>query len=335
MTDSGWQTNGAEAMKKGVLAIISFLFVALASSPINAGVTDCPPLDSTQKQALISTHVFGGLPTEGAVLVRRGYVAQYDAVHRVPRWVAWHAAPEFRNSVPARSGPWDDFHSDPDLSSPIMDDDYKFWHGSEFNFARGHLAPYFIMGGDRDGDGNSAANAANQELDIDDACTVYEANYLSNVAPQFHSRFNGSGGLWNKLESKVRELVDAGKTFHIIAGTIFGELPTQHIGPLTQITVAGEKKTLLKGPFDIGVPHMFFKLIIAEQGVVPFLFVHTDQIESLGCTLEAELEECISTVADVESLTGLDFFRGLNDAEEQALESSNAHQIWQELTSGN
>ena len=318
-------------MSKLAIATFSFLLLASISPPVRAGVSDCPTLSMAQLQILVDTHVFGGLPSGNGVLVRRGYVAQYGTTHRVPRWVAWRAAPEYRDSLPTRSGSWTNFHPDPDLSNPVQDADYKYWHGSEYNFARGHLAPYFIMGGDRDGDGQSAANGQNQELDIDDACTVYEANYLSNVAPQFHDRFNGSGGLWSKLETKVRQLVDAGKTFHIFAGTIFGNMPIQHIGPLTQITVAGEKKTLLKGPFDIGVPHMFFKIIVLDQGVVPFLFVHTGQIDSLGCTLEAQLEDCIVSVADIELLTGLDFFNGLDDAAEQLLEAFNGQQVCKQL----
>lgn len=322
----------------GILAraSLAFLLLAVFSQSTRAGVSDCPTLSVAQLQALVDTHVFGGFPSGGGILVRRGYVAQYDSVRRVPQWVAWRAAPEYRTSLPDRTKSlWKSFHSDPDLSNPVEDDDYKHWHGSDYNFARGHLAPYFIMGGDRDGDGQNAANAAQQESDIDDACTVYEANYLSNIAPQFHNRFNGSGGLWNKLETKIRNLVDASKTFHIIAGTVFGDAPIQHIGPLTQITVNGEKKTLLKGPFDIAVPHMFFKIIVSGQSVIPFLFTHTNKIGSSGCLLDAQLEDCIVSVLDIENLTGLDFFGDLDDAAEQQLESSNGAQAWQALISSN
>lgn len=313
--------------------VLAFQLLAFVPSYARAGVDDCPALTVAQLQTLADTHVFGGFPFGGGILVRRGYVAQYDPVRRVPRWVAWRAAPEYRASLPDRSiSRWKSFHSDPDLTNPVEGDDYKYWHGSEYNFARGHLAPYFIMGGDRDGDGQTAANAAQQELDIDDACTVYEANFLSNIAPQFHDDFNGPGALWNKLETKIRGLVDGGGTFHIFAGTVFGDAPVQHIGPLTQITMNGAKKTLLKGPFDIAVPHMFFKIVISGQSVIPFLFVHTDKIGSTGCALDAQLEDCIVTTADIEGLTGLDFFSDLGAAHEQQIESSDGAQAWQALT---
>lgn len=44
----------------------------------------------------------------------------------------------------------------PDGSGPITSNDYIGWFDSDKNYARGHIAPYFISGGDRDGDGKDA-----------------------------------------------------------------------------------------------------------------------------------------------------------------------------------
>src|SRR3546814_17228692 len=76
-----------------------------------------------------------------------------------------------------------------------------------------------ISGGDRNNNGKSAAKTTKGHPadDIEDACTVFEFNYMSNIAPQLHSRFNGSGGLWYKLETRIRERVAGkGKSVHKI-----------------------------------------------------------------------------------------------------------------------
>src|SRR3546814_1893293 len=99
---------------------------------------------------------------------------------------------------------------------------------------------------------------------IEDACTVFEFNYMSNIAPQLHSRFNGSGGLWYKLETRIRERVAGkGKSVHIIAGTVFGDGDAHVVGP----------------DEDIFVPHMFYQIIISEHGARSE--EHTSELQSL------------------------------------------------------
>lgn len=296
------------------------LFRILAAFAIYLGVTgnaaahDCPPLSPYAKAVLMAEHLFGGPPSDGAVLVRRGYVTEYDAARRVPRWVAWRATESYLDT-PARKGRWKSFRSDPDIASPVGDDDYNGLFAA-FNFARGHLVPYFISGGDRDGDGMDAEieNAPGLPVeDIDDACTVFEVNYMSNVAPQLHNDFNGAGGLWFELETKVRtEILGAGKSIHIIAGTVFGDAATQTVGPNA----------------DIHVPHMFYKILIGEPGVTAFLFAHIARIGGQGCARDTALESCIVTVADVEAVTGLDFFARLDDATEALLEETDGRAVW-------
>ncbi len=63
-----------------------------------------------------------------------------------------------------------------------LNEDYEDQFHTWRNYAVGHLAPYFISGGDRDNDGTNAANG-------DDAQTVYEINYFGNMAPQHHDNF--------------------------------------------------------------------------------------------------------------------------------------------------
>ena len=62
--------------------------------------------------------------------------------------------------------------------------DYKGLFTSR-GYARGHLAPYGVMGGDRDGDGQLA-----KEGDPDDEVTIFQGNLMSNIPPQHHYGFN-------------------------------------------------------------------------------------------------------------------------------------------------
>lgn len=173
-----------------------------------------------------------------------------------------------------------------------------------------------MAGGDRDGDGLKAANSQGTLLDLFDACTIYEVNYMTNIAPQFQTTFNGAGGLWYQLEERIREDIvgGAGMPIHIIAGTVFGDEEIDTVG-------AG----------NIPVPHMFFQILITPVGVVPFLFVHTAQIGPHGCALTAVLADCIVAIADIENVTGLDFFVGFSSQFEALLQTPDGAAVWQVL----
>ena len=95
---------------------------------------------------------------------------------------------------------WGKFRDDLNIMGEATEKDYKNKFSTWRNYAKGHLAPYFTFGGDRDNDGTTAA-----EGDDDDAKTVHEIMYMSNMAPQHYYNFNGSSGLWYKLETHVRD----------------------------------------------------------------------------------------------------------------------------------
>ena len=265
-------------------------------------------------------HVFGGIPSNGEVLIRRAYVSEYNATYRVPRWAAWHAERSYR-ATPIRSeGSWGSFYRDTEVPDPVVTRDYNGLYNSPDNFARGHLVPYFISGGDRDFDGSFAAGPDRiQRDDHFDACTVREVNYMSNISPQYHARFNGSPngagavpGLWYQLETNVRSEVDAGEEFHIIAGTIFGDEGVQFVGPES----------------NIGVPDEFFKIVITQHGPVGFLFVHRRQLNPEACPLDANLIDCIVPISVIERATGLNFFDDLPEELESELEAIDGQTAW-------
>jgi endonuclease G len=238
-----------------------------------------------------SEHAYGGIPSGGAYIERQGYIIQFDAKHKTPRWVAYHIRPEYLDTPDRKKSKWGKFRDDPDIVGEATEKDYKSQFNTWRNYAKGHLAPYFISGGDRDNDGINAANGDN-----DDAKTVHEIMYMSNMAPQHHHNFNGSGGLWYKLETYVRDtlLIDKKKEVWIFAGCIFGP---------------GSYDTIGNG---VEVPPMFYKIVITEEDTKPkilaFLFPH--QMKKHG-----DIQDYLVSVNIIEALTGLDFFPELNDEE--------------------
>ena len=275
-------------------------------------------LSKEEQALLLMQHVPSGLPSNSGLAVRRAYVTAYDSARRIPRWAAWLARPDFRDT-PERKGRWKRFHPDPAVDNPVRYEDYTGLYDRGRGFARGHIVPYFISGGDRDADGMDAEveDAKGWPVeDADDACTVFEVNYMSNVAPQYHNRFNGAGGLWWELEAAVRDFVDSGRALHLIAGPVFeAGLPVVSVGP--------EK--------DIQVPHGFFKIVITEGGVVAFLFGHHPAGQAQGCALDAELTDCVTSVDKIEAVSGLDFFSVLPEGHQSALETVPNDALWREL----
>lgn len=259
-----------------------------------------------------AVHTFCGVPDEGNTLIRQGYLLSYDADRRVPRWVAYKIEPDYRNT-PERDGPFDNYRTDPDMADPVVDGDYDGLFGSH-GFARGHLAPYGVMGGDRDGDGQYAS-LDDTENDPEDAHTVFESNYMSNMAPQHHYEFNGSGGLWYKVERWIQDdLVQAGgRTVWVFAGTIFGPGPAEW--------VVSDK--------NIVVPPVFFKVVIEdtftpeEPRVLAFLLPH--QRVSHG-----DIDDFLVSVDIIEQLTGLNFFSELSEEDQRRVERTDTCANWDE-----
>ncbi len=252
--------------------------------------------------SVASEHIYGGMPSTGSYIERNGYVIEFDHVRKTPRWVAYHVKPSYLDR-PARSKrSWGKFRSDPGIDGEASVKEYKHQFNTWRNYAKGHLAPYFICGGDRDNDGLMAVDD-----DPEDKKTVYEVMYMSNMAPQHHFNFNGAGGLWYRLETYAREVLLKAlqKEIWVFAGTVYGPGVYDKIGA------------------DIEVPPMFFKIIITIEGgkprILAFLFPH--QILKHG-----KIQDYLVSVNIIEAMTGLNFFTELNDEE---MERSSTFINWQ------
>lgn len=257
-------------------------------------------LQAATKEHLIAEHVLGGLPSNDQLLVRNAYVLDYDSVRKAPRWVAYRVTQDYRRT-PKRTGRWETYRADPDVANEPKEADYTGVFADPLrNYARGHLAPFMICGGDRDGDGmildadrDGKVEAGDDE---DEADTVLQINYHTNLTPQHHDGFNGSGGVWYGIEERIRSLIDDGthSQLWVFAGPIFGPAPYDAIG---------EQK-------DVHVAPMFFQIIVwktneATYDWEAYMMPHHQ-------VAHASIKEHLVSIRHIEAMTALDFFSELD-----------------------
>lgn len=130
-----------------------------------------------------------------------------------------------------------------------------------------------------------------------------ETFLMSNIAPQ---KPNLNRKVWKNLEEQENNLADSFGPIWVLAGPIFDD----------------HRQLLDDG---VEIPDEFFKIIIDEQGdqirVLPFIIPQEVQgREQLG--------NFLTTVDEIESLTHLDFFSPLSDANENRLEAAKPTRIW-------
>ena len=249
---------------------------------------------TTDQEKLYNEHIFGGQPDNNKILVRTAYINNYNEEYRIPNWSAYHIIPDYLKT-PDRDGRFLSFRNDPDVSDPVNKDEYIGLFSSQ-NYARGHYAPYKILGGDRDGDG-AYAHINKNLSDIDEEKTVFEGNYMSNIAPQLHYGFNGSGGLWYDAERWIQNDVvkNGNKEIWVYSGGIIND--TRFL----EKVVSNE---------DIVVPDQFYKVVIMNNegefpDVLVFLFPHYGNKDDIN---EKSIFKYLVSVDYLEAITGLNFF---------------------------
>ena len=298
-------------MNRAILPLVLMLITV----DIFAAETDYTDYTEQQRKALIQEHCYAGVPSTGKVWARTGYVMQFDQENNVTRWVGYHVIPAYLKT-PKRKGRWNTYRNDPDFASEGSDLSY-----TNSGYARGHLAPYFISGGDRDEDGKFAVG------DEDDERTVYEVNYFTNLTPQNHAAFNGSGGVWYQLETYMRTtLFSKKKPQNALAEEVWVYAGT--------VISTGEEKTIGDGSSakpKVRIPAAYFKILVIklkdreEPVTLAFLFPHyteKDEVKGLKFT------EFLVPVDTIELLTGLDFFQGIENEEKR--EQQNTITVWKE-----
>lgn len=124
--------------------------------------------------------------------------------------------------------------------------------------------------------------------------SMSESFYLSNMSPQNPS-FNR--GIWSKLEDRVRQWVGE-----------YGDLYVVSAGILTD-------KLGVIGADEVTVPKSYYKVIYSEKnGMIALI------LPNQGST--TGLDQFVVSVDEVEKQTGIDFFSGLDDKNENQMEST-------------
>lgn len=248
-------------------------------------------------------HVYGGQPDTNKVLVRKAYIVSYNEAYRIPNWSAYHIIPDYLNT-PRRKSRFSKLRVDPDIDNPVSTSDYKGLFDA-FGYARGHIVPYKVFGGDRDNDSLYAVyNSINS--DADDEQTVFEGNYMSNIVPQLHRNFNDIGGLWFQAERWVHEYVvrNSNEVWVYSGCLVHDSRFLERVGPDTNIVV----------------PDQFYKVVIKDTkkefpDVLVFLFPHYD---NSGDITEQNIFKFLVSVDYLEAISGLDFF---NEYQEEVQDS--------------
>lgn len=115
--------------------------------------------------------------------------------------------------------------------------------------------------------------------------------YMSNMSPQIRG-FNN--GIWRELEEQTRDWAYHNKEVYLVSG------------PVLSSNLNFTKK-------GIGIPEYFYKIILDIEGpekkAIAFLIPHE--------VLEERLQVYATTIDEVEKMTGINFFYGLLDHDDE------------------
>lgn len=153
--------------------------------------------------------------------------------------------------------------------------------------------------------------------------------YNTNSTPQIQG-FNG--GIWQSLESSVRNAIPASDTLYVVTGAAFEKVGETK--DVTWITPAGEIKagTYKKAP----VPNYYWKVIlkvkrdsggkVTSASSVGFWY---DHMSYAGTGKKYNDAEFVKDVDQIEQWTGFDFFVNLPDGVEDAAEKNSSWSSFQ------
>jgi endonuclease G len=229
-----------------------------------------------------------GVPSGTDLIVRRAYALEHSAQDKVPFWVCERLRDADLVKNTERG---DRFGPDP-LLDPTRRAELGDYKGS--GFSRGHLAA-------------SANHLASQEDNR-------ETFFLSNVAPQLQAL---NGGLWARIEARVRSWVTAQTSIWIVSGAMF-----HHLEEEDPATADGWVERAEIGAGKVAVPTHFYKIVAFHEAgrwrTVAFVVEHRPYPKGTA------LDETITTVDWIEARTGLDFLPQLSAEDAAAIESARA-----------
>lgn len=138
-----------------------------------------------------------------------------------------------------------------------------------------------------------------------DTSSMEETFYFTNVCPQNETL---NAGDWQYLEKRVRSWAQRYGSVWVVTGPIIGE---------NRYGTIGER--------DVVVPDSFYKALLVRRpdgSYSAIAFVMDNDSERYM------LKDCSMTVDELESITGIDFFPGLDDRIEEKVEGSVKKSDW-------
>lgn len=142
-----------------------------------------------------------------------------------------------------------------------------------------------------------------------------------NAVPQLHD-FNA--GYWLSLEKLTGMWANSYDRIWIICGPIV----LNRLGHARTSEFIGDN-----GEMRVAVPQHFFKIVVRESGdmnrphVLAFIYPHDERLSSSSTSVDHT--DYLFPVREIENRTGLNFFSGLSQADQNAIETDVATEIWQ------
>jgi DNA/RNA endonuclease G (NUC1) len=245
---------------------------------------ELPKMRQTDEEYVVS-HTVGG---------RRNYTVCYSSEHRSPVWVAAPVHRSYTGDVKRV----DNYDFDPSLPVNIQPRLAR----SYGDYTRGHML-------------GSAERTVSRELNN-------QTFYVTNIAPQLRDGFNERGGAWNNLEAFVDRQICA-DTLYVVTGAIY-ERFTDSDG-----TIIEPRTTTNKNDGErVGVPTAYYKALLRTKSGRTGRAVGECRSSELKCAAfivghrsasgrKPSAKDMIS-IKELERLTGVDFFAGVNAPENTA-----------------
>lgn len=247
----------------------------------------------------------------------RNFSYNYDRDMYTSLWVAYplyQSVTEGENSANWKNDPnipdqYEINVSDASYQVNLGKTDPTGYDSSQEYYSRGHQIP--------NADRKSSATMNSQVF------------YNTNSTPQIQG-FNG--GIWQSLESSIRNAIPASDTLYVVTGAAFEKVGETK--DVTWITPAGEIKagTYKKAP----VPNYYWKVIlkvkrdsggkVTSASSVGFWYEH---ISYAGTEKKYNDAEFVKDVDQIEQWTGFDFFVNLPDGVESAAETNSSWATFQ------
>jgi len=282
-------------MFKWLSLLVTLALLALAPQTALASHRNCTAaekksadrqlwLNQADKQLSIEKHLPWAAPvtSSGAtnewLLVQRDYIIQYDGDLRIPLLTAERVDEERLKKLHRT----DCFRRDPRIDAPM---DSKPADYNEPIFDQGHLAAFANQ--------TSSKIAGNNSF------------VMSNMVPQT-CQFNR--GIWQILEGVARGWAREKGTVYVISGSIMD----RDGDGLRDPDVAAARMRSKNEQTRVAIPTSFYKIIAAaaEGGNVETLTIVMphNQANPKGEAAIEYMTNHITSIADIEQRTGLDFF---------------------------